>query len=250
MLMHCVVLALLVSRLHVAMPAIHHAHRDRNPPSPPGLALPSLAALLSRSSGTSTSTDASTDPDASISSTYGTANVNAKKSQGTPGFRTDRAPLFLRRSKASRVADDVVQRGLDATRLLGSIAGSVNSGRPWRACRSWRVARRCFFDTVQVRLCFSSSLLLERRLPVPSPPKAESPAKPPSLRSRAFAPHPLPPVAAPASSVAAPRLPTLPVLHAIRLLLHAIRLLLPAIRSSFSGSPRLPPGVRLPASRY
>ncbi|KAJ7488199.1 hypothetical protein FB451DRAFT_1529340 [Mycena latifolia] len=185
---------------------------------------------------------ASTDPDASISSTYGTANVNAKKSQGTPGFRTDRAPLFLRRSKASRVADDVVQRGLDATRLLESMAGSMNSGRPWRACRSWRV-----------RLCFSSSLLLERRLPVPSPPGAESPAKSPSLRSRAFAPHPLPPVAAPASSAAAPRLPTLPVLHAIRLLLHAIRLLLLAIRllllairSSFSGSPRLPPGVASP----
>ncbi|KAJ7488222.1 hypothetical protein FB451DRAFT_733492 [Mycena latifolia] len=110
------------------MQAIRHAPRDHNPPPPPGLALPSLAALLSHSSGTSTSTDASTDIDASISSTDVTANVNAKKSKGTPGFSTDTTPLFLRRSKASRATDDVVRRGLDAARLLASIAGSMNSG--------------------------------------------------------------------------------------------------------------------------
>ncbi|KAJ7488224.1 hypothetical protein FB451DRAFT_1553671 [Mycena latifolia] len=68
-------------------------------------------ALLSRSSGTSTSTDASTDLDASLSSTDG--NSNAKKGKKS-NFSTDTTPLFLRRSKAARMADDVVQRGLDA----------------------------------------------------------------------------------------------------------------------------------------
>ncbi|KAJ7488201.1 hypothetical protein FB451DRAFT_1529350 [Mycena latifolia] len=110
------------------MQAIRHAPRDHNPPPPPGLALPSLAALLSHSSRlstTSSSTDASTDP----GNNNGNSNEkNGKKPKGTPGFSTDTTPLFLRRSKASRATDDVVRRGLDAARLLASIAGSMNSG--------------------------------------------------------------------------------------------------------------------------
>ncbi|KAJ7488227.1 hypothetical protein FB451DRAFT_1529381 [Mycena latifolia] len=94
------------------MPAIRHARRDRNPPPARGLALPSLSALLSRSSATST-TSSSTDP------ANTTANVNEKNAKRSKGFSTDTTPLFLRRSKASRVADDVVQRGHDASRLLG-----------------------------------------------------------------------------------------------------------------------------------
>ncbi|KAJ7214384.1 hypothetical protein GGX14DRAFT_443798 [Mycena pura] len=47
-------------------------------------------------------------------------------SSGTKGFSIDTTPLFLRRSKANYRVDELMQRGLDASRLLQSIGSSMN----------------------------------------------------------------------------------------------------------------------------
>ncbi|KAJ7488234.1 hypothetical protein FB451DRAFT_1226750 [Mycena latifolia] len=151
----------------------------------------------------------------------------------------DTMPRFLRRSKASRVADDIVQRGLAAARLLGGIAASMTLKNLQIVTSSCAL----LFDPVQVRLCFSSSLLLERRLTVPLPLGMESPPQSPFLAVPRFRPAPASSRCRPRFLRCWPRLPTFPILH-------AMRLLLPAIRPFFSGSPRLPPGARLPVSRY
>ncbi|KAJ7050366.1 hypothetical protein C8F01DRAFT_1264241 [Mycena amicta] len=54
------------------------------------------------------------------------AEPSASKETKAKGFSLDTTPLFLRRSKRSYRTDDLVQRGLDASRLLQSISSSMN----------------------------------------------------------------------------------------------------------------------------
>ncbi|KAJ7658042.1 hypothetical protein B0H17DRAFT_1097478 [Mycena rosella] len=74
-----------------------------------------------------------------------TSSSSNEANGGTKGFSTDTTPFFLRRVPRSRHVDDVVQRGLDASTLLGSIANSMNLQDVGVAATSAALV----FDTVQ-----------------------------------------------------------------------------------------------------
>ncbi|KAJ7131506.1 hypothetical protein C8R43DRAFT_1207492 [Mycena crocata] len=114
------------------MPAIRRARREgRDHTAAPGFAPPSTSSTAREPLPANPFTD---------------INAGPKVLDPPTGFSTDSTPLFLRRPKRSRRTDDLVQRGLDSSRLLSSISSSMN-------IESLQVvASSCvlLFDTVQL----------------------------------------------------------------------------------------------------
>jgi hypothetical protein len=102
------------------MPATRHARREGRGGYNP-LALPALPAIPSFFSST-TSNGTAQSPSTSDS----TATLTNSDTEPPKGYSTDTNPFFLRRSTKSRRADDLLQRGLDSSRLLQSISSSMD----------------------------------------------------------------------------------------------------------------------------
>ncbi|KAJ6571414.1 hypothetical protein B0H19DRAFT_660686 [Mycena capillaripes] len=117
------------------MPATRHTRREGRGGHNP-LALPALPAIPSFFSSANTST------------TTATSITKEKESDADvpKGYSTDTSPFFLRRSTKSRRVDDLVQRGLDSSRLLQSISSSMNLETVQLVAGSCAM----LFDTVQI----------------------------------------------------------------------------------------------------
>ncbi|KAJ7624340.1 hypothetical protein DFH06DRAFT_1340039 [Mycena polygramma] len=126
------------------MPATRHTRREGRGGYNP-LALPSLPAVPSLSFFAS-STSVSATTTASRSSTFKDADPDTQEADAHKGYSTDTTPFFLRRSAKGRLADDLVQRGLDSSRLLADISNAMKLETVQLVASSCAL----LFDTVQI----------------------------------------------------------------------------------------------------
>ncbi|KAJ6468131.1 hypothetical protein C8R47DRAFT_809526 [Mycena vitilis] len=127
------------------MPATRHTRREGRGGYNP-LALPSLSTMPSLSFfASSTSVSASTTTDLT-SAIFKDGDSDAHEADAPKGYSTDTTPFFLRRSTKARRTDDLVQRGLDSSRMLADISNAM------KLETVQLVASSCatLFETVQI----------------------------------------------------------------------------------------------------